>query len=72
MRIGPGEIVMLASGGPTMVIEGFEVSNEDTLVKTVWMNENGEVRRNTFPVWALSYVGRLHEEADARDDDEEL
>lgn len=55
-----GSIVVLKSGGPAMTV----VASSEGEVECVWMNEVGELSRDTIPAIALDPV-------EMTDDDEE-
>ncbi len=66
MDYSAGSIVVLKSGGPAMTV----VSSNGTDVECVWMNDVGELSRETIPAIALEAVEADDEDA-GEDDDEE-
>ena len=66
MDYSAGSIVVLKSGGPAMTV----VSSTETDIECVWMNDVGELSRETIPAIALEAVEAEDEDA-GEDDDEE-
>jgi uncharacterized protein YodC (DUF2158 family) len=70
MHLKPGDVVMLKSGGhPVTVAE----VNDDT-VECLWMGDNGDLFRETFPIVVLERAGiddSDEGEEDDGDDDED-
>ena len=66
MDYSAGSIVVMKSGGPAMTV----VSSNGTDVECVWMNDVGELSRETIPAVALEAVEAEDEDA-GEDDDEE-
>lgn len=67
MDYSAGSIVVLKSGGPAMTV----VSATETDIECVWMNDVGELSRETIPAIALEAVEAEDEEADDEDDEED-
>lgn len=66
MDYSAGSIVVLKSGGPAMTV----VSSTENDVECVWMNDVGELSRETIPAIALEAVEGEDDDA-GEDDDEE-
>lgn len=55
-NFAPGDVVRLKSGGPKMTVEAVK-SGLETMVRLVWMGEDGHLEVGDFPPAALLYVG---------------
>ena len=67
MDYSAGSIVVLKSGGPAMTV----VASTENDVECVWMNEVGELSRETIPAIALEAVETEEDDADEDDENEE-
>ena len=67
MDYSAGSIVVLKSGGPAMTV----VSSNETDIECVWMNDVGEMSRETIPAIALEPVETEEDDADEDSDEEE-
>ncbi len=63
MKLEPGNVVMLKSGGPTMTVVAVDGSN----IECVWIGDEGELFRETLPAVALELIEMSTEEEE--DDD---
>jgi len=63
MKLEPGNVVMLKSGGPTMTVVAVDGSN----IECVWIGDEGELFRETLPAVALELIEISTEEEE--DDD---
>jgi uncharacterized protein YodC (DUF2158 family) len=67
MSIKPGDVVLLKSGGPSMTV----VSVGEDEIGCIWIGDEGELFRETFPSIALDMVETDLEKDDDDDDDDE-
>ena len=67
MSIKPGDVVLLKSGGPSMTV----VSVGEDEIGCIWIGDEGEPFRETFPPIALDMVETDLEKDDDEDDDDD-
>jgi uncharacterized protein YodC (DUF2158 family) len=67
MSIKPGDVVLLKSGGPSMTV----VSVDEDEIRCIWIGDEGEPFRETFPPIALDMVETDLEKDDDEDDDDD-
>jgi len=67
MSIKPGNVVLLKSGGPSMTV----VSVDEDEIGCVWIGDDGELFRETFPPIALDLAGSDLEKDDDEDDQDD-
>ena len=67
MSIKPGDVVLLKSGGPSMTV----VSVGEDEIGCIWIGDEGEPFRETFPPIALDMVETDLEKDDDDDEDED-
>ena len=68
MAFAPGDIVALKSGGHSMTVIAIEAEEVDCL----WLNDAGELFRQSIPAIALTMIEQSEaDEDDAEDDHDE-
>ena len=67
MSIKPGDVVLLKSGGPLMTV----VSVDEDEIGCVWIGDDGEPFRETFPPVAVDLAESDREKDDDEDDEDD-
>ena len=70
MAFAPGDIVALKSGGHSMTVVAIEAED----VNCLWVNDAGELFRQSIPAIALTMIERSEsdeDEAEEHDDEDE-
>lgn len=78
-NISIGDVVSVRSGGPSMIVKGFEKLNSDPasaadftptgengLVRCVWFDQSGKLQHYAFPAILLDVKDHLEDDADVR------
>jgi uncharacterized protein YodC (DUF2158 family) len=77
-NISIGDVVSVRSGGPSMIVKGFEKLNSDPataadftptgengLVRCVWFDQSGKLQQHAFPAILLDVKDHLEDDAES-------